>query len=45
MHQRPGLTDVQRSERALNARSRQAFPPEFLNRIDEIVIFHSLRPG
>jgi len=37
----PGLTDRQRSERALNA-LRQAFPPEFLNRIDEIVVFHSL---
>ena len=29
------------SERALNA-LRQAFPPEFLNRVDEIVVFHSL---
>ena len=37
----PGLTDAQRSERALNA-LRQAFPPEFLNRVDEIVTFHSL---
>ncbi len=37
----PALTDVERSERALNA-LRQAFPPEFLNRVDEIVTFHSL---
>ena len=37
----PALTDSQRSERALNA-LRQAFPPEFLNRVDEIVVFHSL---
>jgi ATP-dependent Clp protease ATP-binding subunit ClpB len=37
----PGLSDAQRSERALNA-LRGAFPPEFLNRIDEIVTFHSL---
>jgi ATP-dependent Clp protease ATP-binding subunit ClpB len=37
----PTLSDVQRSERAMNA-LRQAFPPEFLNRIDEIVVFHSL---
>ena len=37
----PALTDSQRSERAMNA-LRQAFPPEFLNRIDEIVVFHSL---
>jgi ATP-dependent Clp protease ATP-binding subunit ClpB len=37
----PTLSDVQRSERAMNA-LRQAFPPEFLNRVDEIVVFHSL---
>jgi ATP-dependent Clp protease ATP-binding subunit ClpB len=37
----PALSDAQRSERAMNA-LRQAFPPEFLNRIDEIVVFHSL---
>jgi ATP-dependent Clp protease ATP-binding subunit ClpB len=37
----PALSDSQRSERALNA-LRGAFPPEFLNRIDEIVTFHSL---
>ena len=37
----PALTDSQRSERALNA-LRGAFPPEFLNRVDEIVAFHSL---
>ncbi len=37
----PALSDAQRSERALNA-LRQAFPPEFLNRVDEIVTFHSL---
>jgi ATP-dependent Clp protease ATP-binding subunit ClpB len=37
----PALTDSQRSERAMNA-LRQSFPPEFLNRIDEIVAFHSL---
>jgi len=37
----PALSDSQRSERALNA-LRGAFPPEFLNRVDEIVTFHSL---
>jgi ATP-dependent Clp protease ATP-binding subunit ClpB len=37
----PALHDDQRAERALSA-LRQAFPPEFLNRIDEIVVFHSL---
>ena len=37
----PALNDTQRSERAMNA-LRQAFPPEFLNRVDEIVAFHSL---
>jgi ATP-dependent Clp protease ATP-binding subunit ClpB len=37
----PGLNDSQRSERALAA-LRQAFPPEFLNRVDEIVTFHAL---
>jgi len=37
----PALTDAQRSERALGA-LRQAFPPEFLNRIDDIVVFHAL---
>jgi ATP-dependent Clp protease ATP-binding subunit ClpB len=37
----PALSDSQRSERALNA-LRQAFPPEFLNRVDEIVTFHAL---
>ena len=39
----PTLSDAQRSERAMNA-LRQAFPPEFLNRVDEIVVFHSLTP-
>jgi ATP-dependent Clp protease ATP-binding subunit ClpB len=37
----PALTDDQRAERAMTA-LRGAFPPEFLNRIDEIVVFHSL---
>ncbi len=37
----PALSDAQRRERALAA-LRQAFPPEFLNRIDEIIVFHSL---
>ncbi len=37
----PMLTDAQRRERALAA-LRAAFPPEFLNRIDEIIVFHSL---
>ncbi len=37
----PGLSEGQRSERALAA-LRGAFPPEFLNRVDEIVTFHSL---
>jgi ATP-dependent Clp protease ATP-binding subunit ClpB len=37
----PALADAQRSERALTA-LRQTFPPEFLNRVDDIVVFHSL---
>ncbi len=37
----PTLTDAQRRERALAA-LRAAFPPEFLNRVDEIIVFHSL---
>jgi ATP-dependent Clp protease ATP-binding subunit ClpB len=37
----PALSDAQRSERAMDA-LRRAFPPEFLNRVDEIVVFHSL---
>jgi ATP-dependent Clp protease ATP-binding subunit ClpB len=34
-------TDAQREERVMNA-LRQHFRPEFLNRIDEIIIFHGL---
>jgi ATP-dependent Clp protease ATP-binding subunit ClpB len=34
-------TDTQREERVINA-LRQRFRPEFLNRIDEIIIFHGL---
>jgi ATP-dependent Clp protease ATP-binding subunit ClpB len=37
----PSLSDQQRSERALTA-LRSSFPPEFLNRVDEVVVFHSL---
>ena len=37
----PKLTDEQRRERAMDA-LRQAFPPEFLNRVDDIIVFHSL---
>jgi len=37
----PALTDEQRQERALAA-LRQNFPPEFLNRVDDIIVFHSL---
>ncbi len=37
----PALTDEQRRERALNA-LRGEFPPEFLNRVDDIIVFHSL---
>ncbi|MGQ9490474.1 MAG: ATP-dependent chaperone ClpB [Anaerolineae bacterium] len=37
----PTLTDAQRRERAMAA-LRAAFPPEFLNRVDEIIVFHSL---
>ncbi len=37
----PQLTDEQRRNRALDA-LRQAFPPEFLNRVDDIIVFHSL---
>ncbi|OQA39238.1 MAG: Chaperone protein ClpB 1 [Chloroflexi bacterium ADurb.Bin325] len=37
----PALTDAQRRERALNA-LRGEFPPEFLNRVDDIIVFHSL---
>jgi ATP-dependent Clp protease ATP-binding subunit ClpB len=37
----PKLADEERRVRALDA-LRQAFPPEFLNRIDDIIVFHSL---
>ncbi len=37
----PKLTDEQRRDRAMDA-LRQAFPPEFLNRVDDIIVFHSL---
>jgi ATP-dependent Clp protease ATP-binding subunit ClpB len=37
----PGLTDAQRGDLALGA-LRKEFPPEFLNRVDDIVVFHSL---
>jgi ATP-dependent Clp protease ATP-binding subunit ClpB len=37
----PSLTDEQRRQRAMEA-LRKHFPPEFLNRIDDIVVFHSL---
>jgi ATP-dependent Clp protease ATP-binding subunit ClpB len=37
----PALTDEQRHGRALNA-LRGEFPPEFLNRVDDIIVFHSL---
>lgn len=37
----PALSAEQRSAGALNA-LRQAFPPEFLNRVDDIVVFHAL---
>jgi ATP-dependent Clp protease ATP-binding subunit ClpB len=37
----PALNDEQRSAAALGA-LRQAFPPEFLNRVDDIVVFHAL---
>ncbi len=37
----PALTDEQRRERALTA-LRGEFPPEFLNRVDDIIVFHSL---
>ncbi len=35
------LSDEERSGRALNA-LRQAFPPEFLNRVDDVIVFHAL---
>jgi ATP-dependent Clp protease ATP-binding subunit ClpB len=37
----PGLSDARRAELALGA-LRQEFPPEFLNRVDDIVVFHAL---
>jgi ATP-dependent Clp protease ATP-binding subunit ClpB len=37
----PALSDEQRRLRAMDA-LRQAFPPEFLNRVDDIIVFHSL---
>ena len=37
----PALNSEQRSSAALNA-LRQAFPPEFLNRVDDVIVFHSL---
>jgi ATP-dependent Clp protease ATP-binding subunit ClpB len=40
----PLLDDEERRARALNA-LRQNFPPEFLNRVDDIIVFHSLTKG
>jgi ATP-dependent Clp protease ATP-binding subunit ClpB len=37
----PALTAGQRTERA-TAALRQNFPPEFLNRVDDIIVFHAL---
>jgi len=37
----PALTDEQRRDAAMAA-LRQNFPPEFLNRVDDIIVFHSL---
>jgi ATP-dependent Clp protease ATP-binding subunit ClpB len=37
----PALGDEAKRERALQA-LRQEFPPEFLNRVDDIIVFHSL---
>ncbi len=37
----PSLTDEQRRDAAMAA-LRQNFPPEFLNRVDDIIVFHSL---
>ncbi len=37
----PALSDEQKRERVLLA-LRQEFPPEFLNRVDEIIVFHTL---
>jgi ATP-dependent Clp protease ATP-binding subunit ClpB len=37
----PALSATQRSERALAA-LRGAFPPEFLNRVDDVIVFHAL---
>jgi len=37
----PALTDEQRHDAAMAA-LRQNFPPEFLNRVDDIIVFHSL---
>ena len=37
----PAMTDEQRHDAAMAA-LRQNFPPEFLNRVDDIIVFHSL---
>jgi ATP-dependent Clp protease ATP-binding subunit ClpB len=37
----PGLSAEQRTERAMGA-LRQNFPPEFLNRVDDIIVFRAL---
>ncbi|KYG65955.1 ATP-dependent chaperone ClpB [Bdellovibrio bacteriovorus] len=37
----PGMTDIQKRE-AVNEALRERFRPEFLNRIDEVVMFNSL---
>jgi ATP-dependent Clp protease ATP-binding subunit ClpB len=37
----PGLTAEQRSERAMGA-LREGFPPEFINRVDDIIVFRAL---
>ena len=42
MIQDPLLSEEEKSDRSMEA-LRQAFRPEFLNRIDDIIIFHALR--
>jgi ATP-dependent Clp protease ATP-binding subunit ClpB len=42
-HQKTGLSEKEIQEKVLSS-LREAFKPEFLNRLDEIIIFHPLSP-
>ncbi len=40
-----GILDEERLKRSVEAALKQAFRPEFLNRIDEVIVFNALTPA